>query len=922
MKNRYSLFALSLIGWGLTTAVAQTTYKLTDMTASEFEQGGNKTFSFEQYNLATGDYTPFTVYSDSGRVNFYDYSVPERFGNVSLGEPSSKNLNDGSTDFYQDLKWSWAAEKVIGRDNRAPSFTYVSSDFQVYPNIWANAAIIFSVPEDGYYKVESSLIRQDWSSTDSLWAKFRFRYSGETNVSPDKTIGKDYPYGWNGEPYELQGATANYTVYSREPANGAFYIYAKAGDKISAEADASHFYGRTNFTDRENNWPRRAWARTKWLQLDVTKVEEANAVDAVNPYFVDAALNQKLIDVIYGYYDKLAEFEDPIGYGVGQWSEQSQTTFEKAVASILNLSDEQIKKLPALQSQIYYENFTKAYVIFLASANTVDYSLPENNILFGFPEGDTYWTPIVDKQFPKIEDEDRPSPWNFKLYSKATGLYTDFAGYGDWLYKSVITETECWHGLDNKWDFITKKGITCTNTYGTTCVGPAIIYTALSDGIYKVNSTVTRDVTKARDWYMWETFRFLEGGLTDTTAIAAGSYIFRAEYGKSGDGSAVSRQYYINLKKGDAFSIDITTADDAQNKGNATTTFNNLSVVKLSQDELSSFDEKSTDYYNAYQTADFKTFDATYAQFADSLAHLSIGNGYYEYTQTKIDNYKVVADSLLKVRNSTEAISFTQSQANILTYELETAFSKLIKNFNIRIENTATLPSGAYYIKQDGLFVTANTGTRLETGRVAASAPHLAEFIEQGVKNSQVWNVTNDDTLGIYSFTSVLSGESWDKDGKVFLDEMGLERLGNTEFSRQSYDYFWHQVAYDGKAWAIYTPINEYTLTFSSNTAVLRNFATGYRGFVFTFYPYTADFDPTTPIEEVGAEAKAQIAAITIANGIQLSSTTKTKVSIYNGTGAQVAEVTLASEPTTLNLASGFYIIKAANGETLKVLVK
>lgn len=935
------------------------TWKLTDMTSAEFQNGGNSQFSFAQYKLETGAYSNFTIFNDSGRVNWFDCSVPERFAGETLGEPSTSNPNDGKNDYYAVLRKSWMAEFVKGRDNRAPSWTFISEDFQVYANCYANSAIVFTAPAEGYYKVQSSIIRQDWLVNDSLMAKFRFREQGATTVPTTATVGKDYAYGQGGELYNLAGeqtaAGSTYQVHKRTPATGEFIIYLKAGDQITAEADASHFYG-TKFTDRENNWPRNGWARSKWLQFDVTKLD-GTPTDYVDPYAVNTEFNQKLVALIYAFYELK---DNKVGYAIGEYNQESVDAFFEANKDLLNLSDAQVMALTAIQAQAFYEKLYTAFEAFKLTSNKVDYLLAENTILFQVAT-DPFWGPIFEKQFTKTIDDTRANPWNFVKYSKGTGKYTDFVGdgttiYGDWLYKGTITKTYCWHDATNNWCWMAKDGHVSCNTYGTTATGPAFVYTAISDGIYKVNSSVKRDVSKSRAWYMWETFRFAEGGIkVAETVVPATSYMFRKEYGNNGDGTVVNAEYYIKMKASDAFSIDITTADNATNNGNTDTYFSNLSVIKLSDEEATAFQGTPDNYYNAYGAADFSKFDNILSQTVAAVQSLTatdaLGKG--NYNKTKIDAFLATANTMNDKRDQG---GLTQADANIMATDLQTAYDQFVLNYNTEYMAPATLPDGAYLIMQNNAYLTAKAGERLVGGRNANCSPYLSSaynFNTDGLKTNQVWyikhfqptgKITDDqgnvttvdlaDPTPAYFLYSVYEGQTWstftDLDEtatSVYLDDIGLQRLNGTNTNTLSGKptvvsdslYHRHNVIFDGSAYAIYTPISKCSMTFSTSTSGYVNYVTDSKSYVFTFIPWTADY---TAIETVGDDEAQQIIAYGTANAVELKSNVETSATVYNATGSEVAKVQLSSTPIRLSLGAGFYIVKAANGATAKVLIK
>ena len=60
---------------------------------------------------------------------------------------------------------------------------------------------------------------------------------------------------------------------------------------------------------------------------------------------------------------------------------------------------------------------------------------------------------------------------------------------------------------------------------------------------------------------------------------------------------------------------------------------------------------------------------------------------------------------------------------------------------------------------------------------------------------------------------------------------------------------------------------------------------------------------------------------VAVANGIEVNVAEAGLVSVYNAAGQLVANVNVADGATTINVAAGFYIVKAGNN-VAKVLVK
>lgn len=325
MKKNYFLVALLIFLGSAITGMAQS-YSLKDLTPEQFTSGGSDQWSFERHDVNAGVYAAFTMYGDSSTaVNFYDPYITERFGLYPImNRPASGTQFEVKRNAWYSSKSEFAyvaAEYPTGTligENLTYGVNYPDSlsGYEVYSNSLTavNSAITFTVPADGYYRVDMSLRRMDPSSTiGEMTAKQYFRYGGTGAAFP---MGQGFLYGkTKGIDTWAAGNEVLYSQYlakipesptvntnSGKPyrwlpsvtAVKYLYFYAKSGDKISFETDARS-------TGNGENTPRGAYARTKWINLAVAVSDEATATaDAmfVNPYFNDPALTDSLNNVL------------------------------------------------------------------------------------------------------------------------------------------------------------------------------------------------------------------------------------------------------------------------------------------------------------------------------------------------------------------------------------------------------------------------------------------------------------------------------------------------------------------------------------------------------------------------------------------------------------------------------------------------
>lgn len=337
MKKSYFLWVLLMLVVSVSTGRAQT-YKLKDLTSDQFAAGGDQYWSFERHDVTAGVYAPFTTYgNNSTAVNFYDSYITTRFNFFPImNKPESGNQYDPKRNawFSSPGEYLYVAEEypvgtTVGT-NLAYGTTYPDSlmGYEVYSlSTGKNAAITFTVPADGYYRADMKVLREDlWNSIGEMKVYQFIRLGGSGTAY---SLGKEFNYGKSQgvdfaqasnaaiynqilpqipeNPIIMSGgrATRGLPTYSK---SDFIYFYAKAGDKISFEADARS----TNNTETS---ARGAYARTKWLNLAVSVTDEATASASdrfTNPYYSDPKMLAKLDSVLAVAQDVIDDTQYPL----------------------------------------------------------------------------------------------------------------------------------------------------------------------------------------------------------------------------------------------------------------------------------------------------------------------------------------------------------------------------------------------------------------------------------------------------------------------------------------------------------------------------------------------------------------------------------------------------------------------------------
>jgi|GEM_PF-3179072 len=639
------------------------TYDLLSLPSSEFQSGGNAQWSFERYTYATGLYSPLKLYGDSGRINFRDIYNPERYQGVLIGQPESSTVT------------TWYSPRLNSLYDNKNDYLYVGSNYEVYSLLVANPAIVFTVPTDGYYKVNTTVLREDGITPIPLKAQFRYRYNGEAAVVNNSTIGFDFSYGIGTANTDttLNDETGKDLKFSKlQPESQTFYIKATAGSKITFEVNCQDYSSIAATTVRN------AWARTKWQALNLTVVSSAEATAAAkycDPYSTGYS------EVFWAKFGEASDLLNNaiVGFGIGQYHQTAVNGLETSIST--SEAAFTAGNINALNLTHYTDLLDKAMATFLSQVNKFDWTQSYNYKLFPVDESD----PTAIQKNKDIISLAVASQWGFKRYTVSTGAYANFTTYGK---GGKFTATNAWYNSAGDWLYISENG----SVHPTTAISPAITYTAPVDGIYLVGATIARG-SSTRPKSMWARFRYIPVG---ATTAAKASFIMAKEYGLPANSTKPETvDYYIKLKTGDVitFEEDAYTANENSSAGSqwsriwvATMQGTDTEVeAKITSDTLT--------YVNPYKPGDFtslKTLITTCNDFVTAAPIDSVIGKYPLATKTTFQT--AIAHSQTMVDVAEAGQPFVNTEVITLT-DAFTAFK------NAMVVQINGLNDGLYYIK-------------------------------------------------------------------------------------------------------------------------------------------------------------------------------------------------------------------------------
>jgi hypothetical protein len=779
-------------------ATAQT-YRLTDMTAETFAAGGDAQWSFEKYAFSSGVYSKFVFFTDSSTCNYVDVYQPERVGGQRITEIDGVTAA-GEYTWASNVRSAWCDAKYVApaRTGSMEKFAYVCRDgregygFELYGNRDYASVVSFTVPADGFYKVDGSVIRQDCGNLDAIHIVPRYRFATATDknlVDSRATMGLSFAYGdgggqvanYDGKCRLADGASQLYVAQTARPFTMAFQ--GKKGDVISFEVNVQSM-------KLTSDWARDAFGRTFLRTLDVQKVDESAAKADSNfadPY--DTGIVQALMALLDDYQSQAGDMV--VGSNYGQYPQTAMTTFLNVCEAIGKAYDAgAINSMNAVSYQTQLETAWKA----LTDSKIVnDFAADGNYRLFYY---DANTSSVVYDADVMAKNDD--SPWGFFAYAVSTGSYTKMANHDT---GSKFGNTlAAWYNKASDWFYIADNG----NLHPMPSTSPAIVFTAQKDGVYKVDFSCYRPNPNTKvENPLYIRCRFMDAA---TTTCDKGTFIFAKQYGSvANDGqkgkAPIAMDYFVQMKKGDkiTFEEDCYTANSNASAGTQITALTICSCVNAdSVYTVAAAKASGLDFYNPYGAGDATALKAETA-YADSVAkaHASeIGSDGGQYPQeayNTLTNLVTEAKGYLAKEGTSEA---TQAVFDKLVTDLQnavTAFLTSRKPFEKVI-------SGTYSIRLDGTqkFLTQNN---------SAGAFYYAGFFDiAGVvaDAARFSGVTADDYSWTFTFAQndTIQG-TLVTDANGYLCADGYVIAGTNATGAQDNAFHFYTYAKDDNAFAI-----------------------------------------------------------------------------------------------------------------------
>ena len=651
-----------LLGLALSATLSAQSYRLTDMSSETFAAGGGDQWGFEKYTYATGVYSKLTTYTDKSTCNYLDIYQPERVGGARITEIDGVEPN-GEFTWASNLRWAWCDvlfEQNV-RNNSLERFIYVAQDpregfgYEVMGNDSYTSVITFTVPEDGYYKVDGTVIREDGDTwTASLDIVPRFRYAFDDSDA-GRDMGLAFNYGGNtGIHPDYDGASGNLAggatqkFVPQDPASFTMAFSAKAGDKVSFEVNTAKMKGAGG------DWGHGWWSRTFYRQLDVVKIDAATAEAAEN--YIDAYGQdevEKLWEVLDSYETQAMDMN--VGEGFGEYGEEEYYALMNLIGEIVAMSEDGL--LYDLNCQVYIDRLDEAWRLLLLSQKVIDYTCVGNYPLI--TTDNTTGVTTVDAEAMVYNTGE---PWEFCWYDVAAGAYNLFANH-DTKSKFGSSEIAAWYKGTGDWLYISDDG----NMHPTTAHSPAYVFVAPEAGVYKFEFACYRPSPNAKvENPLWIRSRFLQAG---NTTVSKEEYIFAKEYGSvandgQGGKAPIEMSFYANLQTGDriTFEEDCYTANRNSSAGTQVTRL--VVCSRANEDSLftvAAVKAIGAQLYDPYGAGDPTALIEAVA-YADSVMNVykdSIGvdGGQYSYAvYTELAEYVAAAKALIAEANSTQPI--------------------------------------------------------------------------------------------------------------------------------------------------------------------------------------------------------------------------------------------------------------------------
>ena len=646
-------------------------YKLTEMSEETFAAGGDEQWSFQKYEYATGQYTNFAMFGNESTCNFLDFYNPERCMGERITEIDGYTGESVNNYWAANIRSAWYDMKYENITSESlDKFIYMSENFETYGNSKYAGVVTFTVPADGYYMVDGTVVREDCPQMAALFLIPRFRMQGTEVVDSAVTMGMSFSYGDQGGQIDgssnwnlAQGGEQRYVP--QVPLDYSFAFYAKQGDKVSFETNAAKNYKATTFA-------RDCWGRSFFKKLDIVVVDQETAEAAglfANPYDMEGV---EAFKELIGKYEVMVnniEIDpDSVGSGYGQYT---QDAINKIYDDLSALYDDALNgKVNALNLSVYQAKLDEVWTAFLNSRLSINFAAPGNYVLFSDAD---------NLQSVKMSIEDNSdNPFGYYYYEPKTGNYTKFQTYG-----TTKAGKQGWCRNANEWHYINFDG----DVHPDVERSPAIVFTAPSDGYYKVGISLYRPNPNQKvENPLYLRTRFLNQG--ETLNCPFSQEMFSKQYGSvANDGqngmAPIDLDYYVNLKAGDKISAEIDAYTCSRNSSAATLITRFVVAGVLSEDNLitKEFVESTGDpFFNPYMLADMTTLQPNIDSARTVIGNTrdNIGEDEGQYSE---ELFNILSEKLAKaeqyVANPGET---TQHEIDLFNEEFANAISALLKS--------------------------------------------------------------------------------------------------------------------------------------------------------------------------------------------------------------------------------------------------
>ena len=766
MKQFYTFIAAML------TAVAASaqTWSLVGMTDDDFANGGTSQWHFEKYTYATGQYTQFVNFAPFSTANYVDIYQPERVGGMLI-----QNLEDVVPDgeftwvYYKRTAWYDTEWTASSRADANAKFVYVSrlpelaNAIEVCGNQEFTPAMSFTAPQDGYYKVQADIIRQDGANLTAINVVPRFRAAGTDHVDADVSLGLEFPFGAGGELIEgvvnnklEDGAEQRFTPQQSTAFTCTFY--AKQGDIISFEVN---YYSLP-----ASAWPRDYYPRAFYKQLDITLTDEASAKadeHFVDPY--DETQLNAMREQLNAYMDRLSTLN--AGTEVGDVPEEKWNEFDQ----LLDQYDRWIADgtINATNVAQYVKQLEQAWARLQSAVIRYDVQAEGNYCLFAYDVQADGTFQVTNN--PDAMAENTNLPWGFYARNVGNGTLEQLENHDA---NNKATES-AWYKGSGDWFYITDQGA----MHPMTNRAPAIMFTAPDDGTYRIDLTLYRpnpNPSVENPLYIrW--FHLYDGAenvAQSEQAVLSEQYGSVANDGEGGK-KPVSTAFYAYLKAGDRlfFEIDCYTANRNSSAGTQILSLTAMSHV-TDYEPITPTEAKESGllFINPYAAGDCTQLRQIVAEAENTIATTQVGAEPGLYPQEAADELQsavALAHDMLKQEGDP---ALTQGLVDEMAQTLQRAIATYLAS-----RNPVTLqPEGQFSIQLAGT-------ERFLTRKNSAGDHYYANVIDAaGVEADMAKNGTAlDDYTWTFTFTPVEGTNTvtiTTDDGYLTAD--GYVRIGDT----------------------------------------------------------------------------------------------------------------------------------------------